>query len=1252
MKEIPDFDIELAQSIDYIFGSALAKKTFIDPPFRNYTNILTEILKSIDRLADNCHMPEFTNHAMPHICSIVKRASEWAESDGWLEDITSQEAGYLLMALLIHDIGMLSQDNRDIPDSEKARYMKGFSDVSNWVRRTHVIRIDGLVKFLLKDYIDQDETLSIHLNVVIGMAQSHARWPWESDFVSRKDEIKKVDLKEERIAAFNAVIAVCDLLDEDSNRCDTFTLIKHHHGTIENRAHWIRHALTKEVVGVRNHKVEIKFRRLIPESDNLDMVYRTLRNHYRLVKLYNEVLGAIHAKIEHIEFDPNDGIPEMKDEISEKLGIYKSIAEFKHNLTPQLLATFMKEARNQDDGDTVLRKRLNAIGLEVIDMSQMESFFNPGTLMYSEERVIFGEGILEEKLDYAYRLAEEAYANGQIGKLRHVCVEVLELIDKHEVSLEQVYWALGYLIIYEENDLDFSLAERTMQSDCKIKPSKGPYQGLLDVIFCFLKPSISNEKIREYKEHLFKYDYLKLKNDFITKLLIQTVIGLFWFWDAKSEVWCEVSAYMQQNIQEDSLVQILKDQQRRLKLQYRILNENEDVLEQELMEVDQPVLARGWCHFYRADWEKVSEDVPQMIRCAEYNSDLFCSVQGFQNMTRNTVKWSGIDRDNGEFEDVKGIYAGIYRYQRTAGEQALPIFWKSRENHIETALVMSQMKPTETAYERIKSLRLISLRQLDALQYWNLGEYLESVRNEARWFYDSSVYEDKYGTYCGYARDLPQAIVSSIQGMDNSQFTKEERQHLIIKMRRYFPEGIETVVQFIVSNTCKCMWEYTIQWLENLILELDSNQLNKILKWLVQYDSFVQTQKLHFNLGEYKFLGHVVDRFSETDWDIIMPIVERIYRNSYIYRCNEEFNIKGLIYMPIFYCKKMLTRVAGWQVEGDQKRNAVYRICISLSQKRGREINLQLHQLIDECRKLEPCDLYDELDKLVDIENLSERNELDIEGICQVLEESMEKLNMEQISVYDSRFLNDIKEKFTNQNWRLVPEEKVLAIVHQFLDFLLRKKEELSPFYFYDICLLLKSISRMGTRNEKAEIVTFYIKEYILTYTRQNFGKQDFIDSPLNMVHFDFCSIGLKEEGVFSVLINCITEIPQQYQYACINWGIQCLSEEGKSVLYYFAVLLFSYYYFVGEENVKNMAFCGLMYIRGHLEAGGKYLEIQLMNVLQALKELIHVNEWFGESEFMQLVNQDTGYKELFFDIVQSQKENSCDIEIRHWSLQ
>ena len=82
-------------------------------------------------------------------------------------------------------------------------------------------------------------------------------------------------------------------------------------------------------------------------------------------------------------------------------------------------------------------------------MSEMDDFFHPGALLYPEERVLFGKGTVNEKLTYAYDLAEKAYVNGEIEKLRHICGAVLEIPEAYSVKREQIYWAVTYLLIYE-----------------------------------------------------------------------------------------------------------------------------------------------------------------------------------------------------------------------------------------------------------------------------------------------------------------------------------------------------------------------------------------------------------------------------------------------------------------------------------------------------------------------------------------------------------------------------------------------------------------------------------------------------------------------------------------------------------------------------------------------------------------------------------------------------------------------------------
>lgn len=1260
MKEIPSFNIELAQASNYILGSSLAKRAFVCPPFHNFTNIVTEIICWIDRLADNCHMPEFTNHALPHICSIVKRASEWGESDGWLKETTPQEAGYLLMALLIHDIGMLSQDSRDIPENEKLQNMKGLSDISGWVRRTHVIRIEKLVKYFLADYSQEDSSLLNHLDVIISMAQSHAKWPWDLDFLTRKEQIALVGLKEDRIEALNAVIAVCDLLDEDSERCDTITLIKHRYGTIENKAHWIRHALTKHVEGVKNHRIVVQFRKLPSESPHLDILYRTLRNHYRLVKLYQEKLAAIHAEILYLDFEPGDGIPEDEDEISKELVCYRDIPEFKYDMIPHLIATFMKEARNQDNGDKQIRKKLDELGLETMDISGLDDFFHPDVLLYQEERVIFGKGTIDEKLTYVYDLAEKAYVNGEIEKLRHICGATIEMLKSHAVKPRQIYWAITYLLIYEKDRMDFEAAERMHQNFLSIKFNnyadeipitilpEEPYQGLLDVLLYFLKPCITSEAFSIYQNYLMEYNYENLYDDFATLQLVQTVIGLFWLWDENSKAWHKISEQIQQQTKKSRLTHMLETQQKRLELQYKILYRSDKITETELMELDYPILAKSWMHFFQADWENVAEDIHQMIECTEKNPDLFGLVQGYQNMTYYIIKYNGIDRSSNA---GKYYETGIRRYQRNAGEQERSEFWQSRENVIEALLTRNQMEPrsNDAAIIRTTIIRLISLRKLEALQYWNIGEYLEAVRNEARLFYDLAVFEDKYGIYQGIVNYLPKAIISSIQSLHSKQIMKEEMQLLIAKMYYHYPKGYEEVVQFLTSTPQKCAWSYGIQWIEFLIMDLNPVQLNQILKWLVnQYDNFIQTQKHRVNLGEYEFLWRAVYRFSENDWNIFLPIIRRIYTNYFLYNANQKLVRNSLKYIPLSICEEIIEMIENWPIE-PLIRNAVYEICISLSQRRESKINTHLHEFIHKCLEEDFCPMYQELDRLIDIDNLLERQDIDIKGICQITENTVKQLKNMDLSNYDSRFFNELKEKFTNQNWSLMPEETALVIIRKFLT-LLKIHKEISNLYFSDICELLSQIIKMPKKNAQREIAVFFVETYILldAKTGSITKRQNYADGPLNNIHLDLFGNRKQEQDIFSVLINCIAEIPENYHERCIRWAWECLTED-NGILYYYALLFVSYYYFKEKNEIQKTALAGLLYIRGHLEAKGKHFESQLYYVLHAWRNLSSANLWFREKPFKHLVEQDKDYQELFQKPVQALMKKSGKPEIRHW---
>lgn len=1240
MKQIPDFDAELDQSVSFIFESQITKKALTRPPFDDFANILVEIIQSIDRLADNCHMAEFTNHAMPHICSIIKRASEWAESDGWIKKISSQEASYLLLALLVHDIGMLSQDAKYIPVQERSKYIKGSADIANWVRRTHVIRIEGLVKHILSEYIKKDSELEIHLNVIIGMAGSHDKWPWQQGFVSYHDEIQKLNLAEERIAALNAVIAVCDLLDEDSNRCDTIVLIKHHHGTVENMAHWIRHALTKEVIGVNDHEVTVVFRSFRSEIPDFEIVYRALRNHYRLVKLYNGKLMDLGAQISHINFEPNDGLPVYKDMISDDLEIYRQIPELRNDLVPQLMSTFMKEALNKDGGDEQLRQRLDAAGLECIDLSCILYFMEPGTLLHPEERVIFGKDEISAKLRYMKDVVEDAYINGRIGKLRHVCALALNEAKKDNILLEQIYWIFAYMLVYQKGDIDYLSAKRKYPNSFgyndgisyKIQRDS-TYSKLLDVLFCFLEPRISEKYILEYEKFLCETDYGSLREDMGTELLCCTIIGLFWFWDSEGDSWRKVSRYIREHVKIDALSKKISDLEEQLSLQYDILNNNHCVTEEMLAQADVPSLAKAWTYFYRADWEMVAQIMPELIRDGQLNKDQFSAIQGFQNMTTSVIKWNDIDikKMDAEFE-----YAGIYRYQRAAEEQAFPAYWQAREAKIESLLAEIQSKPQEAANERMELLRMISLRCVEGLRMWNLGEYLESVRNYTFWLYDCAVYRDKYGKYRGYPTDLPHTIITCIQSMQNECFQAEEKKKLIETMKEYYPQGFSEVIQFIVKNDCQCTWRYAIEWIESMIKELQQEDLLLVLHWLVVYDEYLQSCKDYFNLGEFHFISEVVERLTAEEWEIIMPIIQRVYNNPHMYRSNKELGKRALCYMPLEDCKRFLKTISRWDGDGEMnmKSGIVYEICILVHEERKDEIKGALHLLIDECRNIDPRKIYDDLEELIEISSLFERKELDMEGIQECLEEALRNLEgKENLSGYDSTVMNEIQEKCTNQNWTLAEENDVLAFISQIQDFLLKYRIDISAYYFYDFCSLLCSISRTGTSKEKRKITTFFIEQYIKTSPERVEKKERYVDGPLNTCHIDLDGTGRVSRGIAEVLLNGITQIPKPDYSDCMYW-IQSRLMKDPGALYYAAVMLYSYVYFTEEAEIKMLALANLMYIRGYLEGEGRFVDSRRKCVCDAIESLKKVTEWFGNTTYDTLVQEDEQYRKLFLSVL------------------
>jgi hypothetical protein len=368
MRDLPDPDLTLRDATDFVFDSALCRRALTDPEPRNLAIFLRELILVIYRLAASCHLPEFTDHGLGHLCSVVDRLSRWTVVDA--EDqsvlVVAQQmfqpvhASELLMATLMHDMGMLSQRPEDLPLSADPFRDRLGRDLPGWVRATHVSRLPRLVDRLFQGTAFAGIVGHEPVKSALSIACAHSRWPWQWNDLSLTPVT----------AGLAAMLAVADLLDEDSLRCDTATLLNHRHGSPLNCAHWIRHRLTVGRILVHSGRVRVGFARPPATGSAMESVFQALRNHYQLARLYDDQLRGVNAGPISFEFDPSAGLP---NDIAAELGMVWELPAFASEsaLVYHLLDSFMPEAlldaRRLADRDRV---RLAEVGLVEVGLEE------------------------------------------------------------------------------------------------------------------------------------------------------------------------------------------------------------------------------------------------------------------------------------------------------------------------------------------------------------------------------------------------------------------------------------------------------------------------------------------------------------------------------------------------------------------------------------------------------------------------------------------------------------------------------------------------------------------------------------------------------------------------------------------------------------------------------------------------------------------------------------------------------------------
>jgi hypothetical protein len=366
-RSLPDPELHLRDAADFILGSNLGRMALSSYHLPRFPLLARDMLGTIHRLTASCSLPEFTDHGLIHICSLVDRISRWTCAAGSSDpillcdslDTDLNEPAVLLLATLFHDLGMLSQKAEDLGPEHSILHRKSHVDFPVWVRSTHITRLRRLVLRLLRDsgYADLCEAPIVQR--AINVAIAHGAWPWKKEFTGLA----------KRDGGLAAVLAVADLLDEDANRCDTVTLLQHRQGTMLNAGHWLRHGLTDERLLVVSGIVSVHAVKPPGTGATLAPVFAALRNHFRLALLYRDALAELDPKgLVDVVFQPPSGLPhDDTRHLSGWADIHGLSTE--QSLLFHLLMTFMPFARMEDRAvPSRARVAIDSIGREPVDV--------------------------------------------------------------------------------------------------------------------------------------------------------------------------------------------------------------------------------------------------------------------------------------------------------------------------------------------------------------------------------------------------------------------------------------------------------------------------------------------------------------------------------------------------------------------------------------------------------------------------------------------------------------------------------------------------------------------------------------------------------------------------------------------------------------------------------------------------------------------------------------------------------------------
>ncbi|GEA30902.1 HD domain-containing protein [Clostridium diolis] len=1205
MKELPDFNINIYQAINYIFESDLAVVAFKNPPFINFVNIVRRTIETIDRLSENCNMPEFTNHGLRHICSLVKRTSEWAITDGWIENINCKEAGYLLMALIVHDLGMLSQETSDLSSDVALEYKRGIGDLATWVRKTHVLRLSKLLHRIFYEFENEDIEVKNHIEAIAQMAASHNYWPWDKEYDIDEKLTKFIGIENDRIYGLNAVIAVVDLLDEDSNRCDSEVLIKHKRGNKINIAHWYRHALTAKVNPIKNHKVKISLRAIDGMDESFEDVFKVIRNQFRIVLVYKKYLSIINAQIDELEFEPTNEMPKIDKEVKE-LDVWNEKVELKYSMKELLMLTFIPETRGERC-DSKLYNELVKLNLEQVKPLEETGLTDNNQLLFDDEKLLYKISYMklenyDEIFSYYKEQVEHSFLLGEVGKVKNICCMILEYLECS--NIDRTYWVFVYLIYLLDSEQDYRLISE------KINFS-GRYGVLLQLVIALLNNDEKECQICWNK--LLTINLMKFNKDSETRLLFSILIEYSYqfFYKTTDKYIQELMNKIKEN---EFLYSYLVKVQTRLSIQFRLITGediNVDILDKFNIEKEERILCEIWKNFFVSDAEKLDASLRKVSKLITPESKYYKSYMGLFIATEHirdlSIKESSIKKED--------IYTKHYRFIRLEMENQYNVLEQRREKNIEKFL-------NDELYDHKQIERLIVSGQMEAMRNWDILNFISFRSLYARYY-------EKLGEKCydsgKNSSYICRAIICWIQSLKTYDEKKDKKKLIgIIEVNE--KNNIEELYRLIFHNIAMVYWDNASTWLKALGDLMPKELVDDWVRWIYKYNSIIRSHMSIIRLADLDFIKTIIEeyKFNDEQMNILEPILVGICKKDYYWSIELELCKSIMMTLSIEKCKEIIEQLTIATEERPGYSSIYINTMLKLAHERF-EISEYIKEMMQKRYNLTENEKYLEYQKLIGVKCIENLEMPDIFKINTEVKHILEEYEVELSKGHHNvSNIKNIAEIVSNKNLSICDEKSICCLLEEIKRFTHNNASRLYQLDYNIIFSILVSISNGGSDETRKAILSIGFEIYGEFLTNEKF----FSNQKKSLKRSIIDQRDMKEIGFLYMFSSLIDYSDNKQLNNTMEWCID-IAEHIKEDSMHFYVYIFSYSYIFRNDYLKNISYRGLELLAIIIKFKSETKKDYLYYVLLGIQEFIHNIKHSEKNSFDKIKENKTYVKWL-----------------------